>query len=115
MNKKKKNNGHSLQASDWLEMNYVRAGFLQITTSAQGIGVHETISLNDIVADREGYILAYLSNENAEEVAIHWDDFTVYHGKTNVVFASDYYPYGAPISEYHRIASTPQKYKYNGQ
>ncbi|MEM6735121.1 MAG: hypothetical protein AAF620_03525 [Bacteroidota bacterium] len=86
-------------------MNYVRAGFLQITTAAQGIGVHQTISLNDIIADREGYILAYLSNENTEEVNVHFDDFTVYHGKTNVLFASDYYPYGASISEYHGTAS----------
>ncbi|MEM6815451.1 MAG: RHS repeat-associated core domain-containing protein, partial [Bacteroidota bacterium] len=96
------------------EMNYVRAGFLQITTSAQGIGVHETISLNDIVADREGYILAYLSNENAEEVAIHWDDFTVYHGKTNIVYATNYYPHGATFSEFVRTASKPVKYRFQG-
>ncbi|MEM6807043.1 MAG: RHS repeat-associated core domain-containing protein, partial [Bacteroidota bacterium] len=88
------------------EMNYVRAGFLQVTTAAQGIGVHETISLHDIIADRKGYILAYLSNENAEEVAIHWDDFTVYQGKTNVVFASSYYPFGMRYNSYQRIASS---------
>ncbi|MEM9858749.1 MAG: hypothetical protein AAF843_15430 [Bacteroidota bacterium] len=92
------------------EMNYVRAGFLQITTAAQGIGVHETISLNDIIADRKGYLLAYLSNENAEEVAIHWDDFTVYYGETNVVSASSYYPFRLLLEEYQRTASTEQRY-----
>ncbi|MEM8940361.1 MAG: RHS repeat-associated core domain-containing protein [Bacteroidota bacterium] len=97
------------------EMNYVRAVFLQITTAAQGVGVHETISLQDIIADREGYILAYLSNENAEEVAIHWDDFKVYHGKTNVVFADSYYPFGLTLNSYERTASTPNRYKYNGK
>ncbi|MEM6816797.1 MAG: RHS repeat-associated core domain-containing protein [Bacteroidota bacterium] len=96
-------------------MNYVRAGFSQISTAAQGVSVHETISLNEIIADREGYILAYLSNENAEEVAIHWDDFTVYHGKTNVVSASSYYPFGLQFGEYQRTASTPQRYLYNGK
>ncbi|MEM0941308.1 MAG: hypothetical protein AAGI25_16200 [Bacteroidota bacterium] len=92
------------------EMNYVRAGFLQITTVAQGIGVHETISLNDIIADRKGYLLAYLSNENAEEVAIHWDAFTVYYGETNVMSASSYYPFRLLLEEYQRTASTEQRY-----
>ncbi|MEM0941515.1 MAG: RHS repeat-associated core domain-containing protein [Bacteroidota bacterium] len=75
--------------------------------------MQETISLNEIIADREGYILAYLSNENAEEVAIHWDDFMVYHGKTNVVSASNYYPFGLQFREYQRTASTPQRYLFN--
>ncbi|MEM6816371.1 MAG: hypothetical protein AAF600_18595 [Bacteroidota bacterium] len=96
------------------EMNYVRAGFLQITTAAQGIIVHHTISLNDIIADREGYILAYLSNENAEEVTIHWDDFTVYHGKTNIVYAMNYYPHRAIFFEFVRIASELVKYRFQG-
>ncbi|MEM6734426.1 MAG: RHS repeat-associated core domain-containing protein, partial [Bacteroidota bacterium] len=95
------------------DMNYVSAGFLQISTAAQGIGVHETISLNDIIADREGYILAYLSNENAAAVNVHFDDFTVYHGKTNVVFTSDYYPFGYGFNEYNRTASVPQNFRFN--
>ncbi|MEM9681445.1 MAG: hypothetical protein AAF901_14065, partial [Bacteroidota bacterium] len=65
------------------------------------------------IADREGYILAYLSNENAEEVAIHWDDFTVYHGKTNVVQAQAYYPYGGRFDQYQRTASTKNVFLYN--
>ncbi|MEM6738362.1 MAG: RHS repeat-associated core domain-containing protein, partial [Bacteroidota bacterium] len=97
------------------EMNYVRAGFLQITTAAQGVGVHETISLNDIIADRKGYILAYLSNENAEEVAIHWDDFRVYHGKTNVVYATNYYPGGFTFNEHQRTASVKNKWKFQSK
>ena len=97
------------------EMNYVSAGFKQISTSAQGVGVHETISLNDIIADREGYILAYLSNENQEAVNIYWDDFMVYHGKTNVVERSDFYPGGAMFNRYERTASTPQNWKFQSK
>ncbi|MEM7109915.1 MAG: RHS repeat-associated core domain-containing protein [Bacteroidota bacterium] len=97
------------------EMNYVRAGFLKITTAAQRVGVYETISLNDIVADREGYILAYLSNENQEAVNVHFDDFMVYHGKTNVVSTQDYYPFGLIFGSYQRTASTPNNYKFNGK
>ncbi|MEM0941911.1 MAG: hypothetical protein AAGI25_19290 [Bacteroidota bacterium] len=83
------------------------------STAAQGIGMHQTISLSDIIADQEGYILAYLSDENAEEVAIHWDDFTVYHGKTNVVQAQAYYPYGGRFDQYQRTASTKNVFLYN--
>ncbi|MEM8940335.1 MAG: RHS repeat-associated core domain-containing protein [Bacteroidota bacterium] len=61
MNKKKKNNGHSLPASD-----------------------------------------------------THWDDFTVYHGKTNVVESSDYYPDVLTFNSYQRTASTPNRYKFQG-
>ncbi len=95
------------------EMNYVTAGFQQISTAALGTGVHETISINDIIAEQEGYILAYLSNENQEAVNIHWDDFTVYHGKTNVVSTQDYYPFGMVMRSTARTASVPQRFKYN--
>ncbi|MEP5612297.1 MAG: DUF6443 domain-containing protein, partial [Cyclobacteriaceae bacterium] len=76
------------------DMNYVSAGFEQVSTNAHGVGVHETISINDIIADQEGYLLTYLSNENSEAVDMHFDDFTVYHGKTNIVQANDFYPFG---------------------
>ncbi|MEM6816869.1 MAG: hypothetical protein AAF600_21180 [Bacteroidota bacterium] len=96
------------------EMNYVCAGFLPITTAAQGIGVHQTISLNDIIADRERYLLGYLSNENKEAVNIHFDDFAVYHGKINIVYATNYYPHGATFSEFVRTASESVKYGFQG-
>ncbi len=95
------------------DMSFVNAGFTQISTAAQGVGVHETIVLDVPVADREGYILAYLSNENQEAVNIHWDDFTVYHGKTNVVSMQDYYPFGLTFNESVRVASTGQNFLYN--
>ena len=96
------------------EMDYVRAGFRQIGTAAQGLGAHETVSLTGIIAGREGYLLAYLSNENKEAVDVHFDDFTVYHGKTNVVSSQDYYPFGLAFNERRRTASAPQNYKFNG-
>ncbi|MEQ9465804.1 MAG: RHS repeat-associated core domain-containing protein [Ekhidna sp.] len=95
-------------------MNYITAGFQQISTSAQGVGVHEEVLLEDIVADRAGYLLAYLSNENSEAVNVHFDDFEVRHAKTNVVQVIDYYPFGLEAMTYTRTAADPTKYLYNG-
>lgn len=95
------------------EMNYVRAGFEQVSTAAEGVGTHETISLPEIIADREGYILAYLSNENQEAVNVHFDDFTVYHGKTNIVQAQSFYPFGMSFGNYQRTASTQNRFLFN--
>ncbi|MEM0941907.1 MAG: hypothetical protein AAGI25_19270 [Bacteroidota bacterium] len=83
----------------------------ELSTAALRTAPHdyEQISLNDIIADREGYILAYLSNENNEAVNIFFDDMAVYHGKTNVVQAQNFYPFGLQFGEYQRTASTPTK------
>ena len=96
-------------------MNYVTAGFEQLSTAAQGVGVHETLSMDGIVAEQEGYILAYLSNENAEPVNVHFDDFTVTHTKTKVVSSQDYYPFGGTFNSFTRNYSEPQRFKYNGK
>ena len=96
-------------------MNYVTAGFEQLSTAAQGVGVHETLSMDGIVAEQEGYILAYLSNENAEPVNVHFDDFTVTQTKTRVVSSQDYYPFGGTFNSFTRNYSEPQRFKYNGK
>ncbi len=95
-------------------MNYQSAGFTQISAAAQGVGVHEELLLDLPVIGDEGYVLAYLSNENQQAVNIHFDDFTVYHAKTRVVSAQEYYPFGLAFNEYARTASSSQNFKYNG-
>ena len=97
------------------EMNFEKAGFQQISTAAMGVGINETISRNDIIAEEDGYILAYLSNENQETVDVHFDDFTVVHAKTNIVSTQDYYPFGGTFNNYRRSYSTAQNYTYNGK
>lgn len=95
------------------EMNYKSAGFQQISTAAQGVGVHEELRIPTITG-HSGYLLAYLSNENSEAVNIHFDDFTVVHAKTNVIQALDYYPFGMEAISYTRTAADPTQYLYNG-
>lgn len=58
-------------------------------------------------------VLVYLSNENSEAVNVHFDDLTVYHGKTNIVQANDYYPFGLSSSTYSRTASLFNYYLFN--
>ena len=95
------------------DMNYISAGFKQISTAALGVGVHENIAINDIIPDRAGYLLTYLSNENAAPVNIHFDDFTVYQGKSRIKQVDDYYPFGGTFNSY--TSGTENLYKYNGK
>jgi RHS repeat-associated protein len=97
------------------EMNYLTAGFSQITTAAEGIGMHELVSIDPIYAQIDGYILAYLSNENQQPVDVHFDDFKIVHSKTNVVSAQSYYAFGGHFSGFTRTASEPQRFLYNAK
>ena len=97
------------------DMNYVTAGFEQVSADALGVGVHENVFVNDVIADRDSYMLVYLSNENNEALNMHFDDLTVVHIKTNVVQSDDYYPGGLTYNSYTRTASTAQNYLYQGK
>ncbi|MCP4459902.1 MAG: RHS repeat-associated core domain-containing protein, partial [Cytophagales bacterium] len=97
------------------EMQHHTAGFEQVTTGALGIGIHESVVMDEIIADKGGYIMVYLSNENSEAVNMHFDDLEIYHGKTNVVQADDYYPFGGAFNSFTRSYSEPQKYKFGGK
>lgn len=96
------------------DMGYVTAGFTQISTASNGASVQ--VVAEEFIADREGYLMIYLSNEtDGAEVVVSWDDLEIYHGKTNVVSTQDYYPFGGTFSSYIRTASTAQNFKYNGK
>ncbi|WP_370086304.1 RHS repeat-associated core domain-containing protein [Ekhidna sp.] len=94
------------------EMNYLGvAGFTQVTSAAHLS--RERLELTDIIIEKEGFLIAYLSNESNSPDYVFFDDFTVYHGKTNVVSTQDYYPFGLTFNESVRVASTPNNFKYN--
>ncbi|MEQ9009296.1 MAG: RHS repeat-associated core domain-containing protein, partial [Ekhidna sp.] len=96
------------------EMNYITAGFEQITMSSNGSSVQ--VIADNFIADQDGYLLVYLSNETdqSSELIVSWDDLEIYHGKTNVVSTQDYYPFGLAFNSYRRTASSPQNYLFNG-
>ncbi|MEP5105975.1 MAG: RHS repeat-associated core domain-containing protein, partial [Ekhidna sp.] len=93
-------------------MNYVNAGFTQVTAAAQGIGVHETLKLDTFKADTSGYILIYLSNESTD-ADVHFDDLTVHQQQTGVVQADDYYPFGLTFNSYQAPGARENRFKYN--
>ncbi len=94
-------------------MNYQGiAGFNQITSAANF--AEEKVELNDIIIDREGYLIAYLSNESNTTSYVHFDNFKVTQGKTNVVQTDDYYPFGLTFNSSTRTPSTFNRFKYNG-
>ncbi|MEQ6168568.1 DUF6443 domain-containing protein, partial [Ekhidna sp. MALMAid0563] len=97
------------------DMNVQYAGFKQISTAAFGSGVHETVTIPQFEVEKNGYVLGYLSNENLEPVNIHFDDFTITQEKVNVVYASDYYPFGLQFNEFVRNASEKVRFKFQGQ
>ncbi|MEM6830951.1 MAG: RHS repeat-associated core domain-containing protein, partial [Bacteroidota bacterium] len=97
------------------EMHYVTAGYQQISKTAGETDAFERVELDrPFVANQEGYILAYLSNEDQAQGYVYFDDFTVYHEKTMVVSSQDYYPFGSQFNSHTRTASVPNKYKYQG-
>ncbi|MEP1035101.1 DUF6443 domain-containing protein [Ekhidna sp.] len=89
------------------------AGFTQISSAANG--AEETISLNDRIMDRDGYLVVYLSNESNTSDYVYFDDFTIYHGKTNIVQTDDYYPFGLTFNSTQRSPSVMNAFKYNGK
>jgi RHS repeat-associated protein len=95
------------------QMNFITSGFKQITAAAQLN--KELVELAPVVFDQNGYVMVYVSNESDVLNYVHFDDFRVYHAKTNVVSAQSYYPYGAPFNEFVRTASIAQPFKYQGK
>ncbi|MEP0418080.1 MAG: DUF6443 domain-containing protein [Cyclobacteriaceae bacterium] len=93
------------------EMNYVSAGFKQISSAAEGST--EVVQIMDIIGTEPGYLLTYLSNENEEEFHVHFDDFAIYHGMSNVAQIDDYYPFGLTFNSYY--GGVENKYRYNGK
>ena len=96
------------------EMNYQNIyGYVQIGSAANGS--RQTIQLNNIAIDRDGFMVVYLSNESNSANYVYFDNFQVDHTKTNIVSTQDYYPFGLTFNENVRTASTEQRFKYNGK
>jgi RHS repeat-associated protein len=62
-----------------------------------------------------GFAYIFLSNEHPKFVDVYFDDVSVVHTPSQIVSASDYYPFGLTFNSYQRENSVDQKYLYNGK
>jgi len=93
-----------------LDSNVVCRGEQLISTAAKN--QWEGFNLATVI-EQDGYIKAYLMNEDEEDVWIY--DFTVTHTTSPIVQEQDYYPGGLTFNSVTRTATNTQYYKYNGK
>ncbi len=63
---------------------------------------------------KKGYLYIYLSNEQAVQTNVYFDDLKIVH-HTAIQSAADYYPFGLTFNAYQADNSVEQKYQYNGK
>jgi RHS repeat-associated protein len=103
------------------DRNYVflDGGFKQISTVARETGTdvaHEYLASPKITITQPGYVYIYISNENATNVEVYFDDFRVAQAQNaNVIQAENYYMFGMAFQEYQKDGSVANPYKYNGK
>jgi RHS repeat-associated protein len=74
---------------------------------------HEELSL-EVPITKSGYIYIYVSNDDAQDMDVYFDDLKVTHTYGDVVAGSDYYPYGLAM-EGREIDREDYRYGYQGE
>jgi RHS repeat-associated protein len=116
----KTDNGAPKAYLNWLvfDRNYVflDGGFKQISTVARETGTdvaHEYLASPKITITQPGYVYIYISNENATNVEVYFDDFRVAQAQNaNVIQAGNYYLFGMQFQEYQKEGSVNNLYKF---
>jgi len=62
-----------------------------------------------------GYAYMYISNEQAYQTDVYFDDVTMTFTASPVVQQQDFYAFGLSFNSYSRQSSVPQNYLYNGK
>ncbi|HMG93712.1 MAG TPA: hypothetical protein VK589_26825, partial [Chryseolinea sp.] len=93
-------------------------GFDQISTAAKQVGAtpvvaHDYLSLH-VKVQQKGYLYVYLSNEQAAQTNVYFDDLRIVH-HSGVEQISNYYPFGLTFNSYQRENSKLNQYLYNGK
>ncbi len=96
------------------DMTYITSGFIQISSGAKNLW--ETVEFPaPITIEQNGYALVYVSNETNAACVVDFDDLTIEHAKTPIVFASDYYPFGLEYNGFSRNYSQKVRFKFQEQ
>jgi len=92
--------------------NLIRSGFDGVTTNADA--TFELLEIPPVEIKQAGYIYIYVSNEDAANVNVHFDDLKITHTKSKIVQMDDYYPFGLTFNSFKREDSKGNKYLFNG-
>jgi RHS repeat-associated protein len=74
---------------------------------------HEKLEL-EFVAEKEGYLYIYISNESKEDIDVYFDDLRVIQIYGDIVAGGDYYPYGLEIED-RQVTLEEYRHGYQGQ
>ena len=80
---------------------------------AAPVVAHDYLSLH-VKVQQKGYLYVYLSNEQAVQTNVYFDDLKITYN-TGVEQVNNYYSFGLAYNSYSRENSTPNQYKYNGK
>jgi RHS repeat-associated protein len=91
-------------------------GYIRLTDHAKenGSGVEHEQLYGEIVADQQGYVYAYLSNEG-ENASVYFDDFSITQVHSAVIQVENYYPFGLTFNSFATDNSVAQKFGFNGK
>ncbi len=92
-------------------------GFDQISIGAKQVGVtpivqHDYLNLH-VKVQQKGYLYIYLSNEQAFQTNVYFDDFKITQN-SGVNQVNDYYPFGLIYNAFSKSNSINNSYKFNG-
>jgi RHS repeat-associated protein len=94
------------------DYNFLDAAWDHITSTAAT--THDLLSIS-AKAPEAGYAYVFLSNEDPNYATIYFDDASIAHTPSPIVSVADYFPFGLSYNTGERVASTEQRYLYNGK
>lgn len=97
---------------------FVDAAYAQIDGDAEQVGTTpkapHSYLIREVTVTETGYAYVFVSNENLEQVDVHFDDVKITHTHSSIVAGSDYYPFGL-VMDGREIDDEPYRYGYQGQ
>jgi len=87
--------------------NFVDVAYQQLTSSG--------FMSASYTVKQPGYAYMYISNEQAYQTDVYFDDVTMTFTASPVVQQQDFYAFGLSFNSYSRQSSVPQNYQYNGK
>jgi RHS repeat-associated protein len=92
------------------QYNFLDAAFDQINDGATS--THDLLE-QEVTITEEGYVYVYLSNENASQVNVYFDDVVMTYTPSPVIQYNEYYPFGLQASTSWTRDNNSNQYLYN--